>query len=97
MRYLRRAVLELRNGKCFRKVTEEGYPSSVTFRKGDRYKPYEAMNTSYTIRKKWVLYLLLENNRAIASYAKALELRNGKCFRRVTEEGYSRLQIYEVQ
>ncbi|MEH2410685.1 hypothetical protein [Nostoc sp.] len=35
------------------------------------------------------MYLLLENNRAIASYTKALEFRNGKSFRRVTEEGYS--------
>ncbi|WP_375497131.1 hypothetical protein [uncultured Nostoc sp.] len=63
------------------------YPSSVTLREGDRYKPYEAINTSYTIRKKSVLYLLLENNRAIAGYTKALEFRNGKSFRRVTEEG----------
>jgi hypothetical protein len=31
---------------------------------------------------------LLEKNLAIASYTKALEFRNGKCFRRVTEEGY---------
>jgi len=31
--------------------------------------------------------LLLENNRAIACYTKALEFRNGKCFRKVTEEG----------
>ncbi|WP_157816478.1 hypothetical protein [Nostoc flagelliforme] len=46
------------------------------------------MNTSYTIRKKSVLYLLLGNNRAIAGYTKALEFRNGKSFRRVTEEGY---------
>ncbi|WP_157816704.1 hypothetical protein [Nostoc flagelliforme] len=44
------------------------------------------MNTSYTIRKKSVLYLLLGNNRAIAGYTKALEFRNGKSFRRVTEE-----------
>ncbi|WP_157816309.1 hypothetical protein [Nostoc flagelliforme] len=29
------------------------------------------MNTSYTIRKKSVLYLLLGNNRAIAGYTKA--------------------------
>ncbi len=29
---------------------------------------------------------------AIASYTKALEFRNGKCFRRVTEEGYSNRQ-----
>ncbi|WP_335118898.1 hypothetical protein [Nostoc sp.] len=42
------------------------------------------------------MYLLLENNRAIASYTKALEFRNGKSFRRVTEEGYSRLQVNEV-
>jgi len=34
------------------------------------------------------LYLLLEKNRAIACYTKALEFRNGKCFRRVTEQGY---------
>ncbi|MBC6430986.1 hypothetical protein FM036_09185 [Nostoc sp. HG1] len=34
------------------------------------------------------MYLLLENNHAIACYTKALESRNGKCFRRVTEEGY---------
>jgi len=37
-----------------------------------------------------VLYLLLEKNPAIACYTKALEFRNGKCFRRVTEEGYAR-------
>jgi hypothetical protein len=36
-----------------------------------------------------MLYLLLEKKLVIASYAKALEIRNGKCFRRVTEEGYS--------
>jgi len=41
--------------------------------------------------------LLLENNRAIASYAKALELRNGKCFRRVTEEGYRNFQVNRPQ
>ena len=35
-----------------------------------------------------MLYLLLEKKLVIASYAKALEIRNGKCFRRVTEEGY---------
>ncbi|HEY9794657.1 MAG TPA: hypothetical protein V6D30_03370 [Leptolyngbyaceae cyanobacterium] len=35
-----------------------------------------------------MLYLLLEKKRAIASYTKALEFKNGKCFRRVTEEGY---------
>ncbi|AUB37024.1 Mobile element protein [Nostoc flagelliforme CCNUN1] len=34
------------------------------------------------------MYLLLGNNRAIAGYTKALEFRNGKSFRRVTEEGY---------
>jgi hypothetical protein len=34
---------------------------------------------------------------AIACYTKALESRNGKCFRRVTEEGYSTLQESEVQ
>jgi hypothetical protein len=34
------------------------------------------------------LYLLLEKNLAIASYTKALEFRNDKSFRRVTEEGY---------
>ncbi|WP_157816820.1 hypothetical protein [Nostoc flagelliforme] len=55
------------------------------------------MNTSYTIRKKSVLYLLLGNNRAIAGYTKALEFRNGKSFRRVTEEGYSIYACYEVQ
>ena len=32
--------------------------------------------------------MLLEKNLAIASYTKALEFRNGKCFRKVTEEGY---------
>ena len=69
------------------------YPSFVTFRKGDRYKPCEAINTSYTIRKKWVLYLLLEKNRAIACYIKALESRNGKCFRRVTEAVYGRARF----
>ncbi|MEH2412687.1 hypothetical protein, partial [Nostoc sp.] len=40
---------------------------------------------------------LLENNRAIASYTKALEFRNGKSFRRVTEEGYSGSRLSEVQ
>nr|WP_228043418.1 XisI protein [Desmonostoc muscorum] len=34
------------------------------------------------------MYLLLENNRSIAGYTKALEFRNGKSFGRVTEEGY---------
>ncbi|MEH2136788.1 MAG: hypothetical protein V7K42_08970 [Nostoc sp.] len=63
------------------------YPSSVTLREGDRYNPHEAINTSYTIRKKLVLYLLLGKNLAIASCTKALEVRNDKCFRRVTEEG----------
>ncbi|MEH2082326.1 MAG: hypothetical protein V7K89_20790 [Nostoc sp.] len=51
-------------------------------------KPHETINTSYAIRKKWVLYLFLEKNRAIACYTTALEFRNGKCFRRVTEEEY---------
>ncbi|WP_100899414.1 hypothetical protein [Nostoc flagelliforme] len=55
------------------------------------------MNTSYTIRKKSVLYLLLGNNRAIAGYTKALEFRNGKSFRRVTEEGYSNFQVNRPQ
>ncbi|WP_157816520.1 hypothetical protein [Nostoc flagelliforme] len=55
------------------------------------------MNTSYTIRKKSVLYLLLGNNRAIAGYTKALEFRNGKSFRRVTEEGYSGSQLHRIQ
>ena len=31
--------------------------------------------------------MLLEKNRAIACYTIALDFRNGKCFRRVTEEG----------
>ncbi|AUB35569.1 hypothetical protein COO91_01459 [Nostoc flagelliforme CCNUN1] len=35
------------------------------------------------------MYLLLGKNLAIASCTKALEVRNDKCFRRVTEEGYS--------
>jgi hypothetical protein len=39
-----------------------------------------------------LLYLLLEKNLAIASYTKALEFRNGKCFRRVTEEGYQKMK-----
>ncbi|HYX17130.1 MAG TPA: hypothetical protein VE944_22825, partial [Nostoc sp.] len=56
----------------------------------------EAINTSYTIRKKLVLYLLLGKNLAIASCTKALEVRNDKCFRRVTEEGYSTSSSYEV-
>ncbi|AUB42270.1 hypothetical protein COO91_08387 [Nostoc flagelliforme CCNUN1] len=34
------------------------------------------------------MYLLLEKNRAIACYTKALDLRKDKSFRRVTEEGY---------
>jgi hypothetical protein len=85
-------ALEFRNGKCFRRVTEEGYPSSVTLREGNLQKPYQSINTSYPIRKTWWLYLLLEKNLAIASYTKALEFRNGKCFRRVTEEGYSNRQ-----
>ncbi|MEH2165146.1 MAG: hypothetical protein V7K41_00380 [Nostoc sp.] len=81
-------------------VRSRCYPSSVTLRENDRYKPYEAINTSYTIRKKWVLYLLLEKNRAMpaagyayACYTKALECRNGECFRKVTEEGYSGRQV----
>ncbi|WP_414515613.1 hypothetical protein [Nostoc sp. PCC 9305] len=47
------------------------------------------------LEKNGRLYLLLEKNRAMpaagyayACYTKALESRNGKCFRRVTEEGY---------
>ncbi|MEH2411412.1 hypothetical protein [Nostoc sp.] len=43
------------------------------------------------------MYLLLEKNRAIACYTKALEFGNGKSFRRVTEEGYSGSQLSEVQ
>nr|WP_225912584.1 ISL3 family transposase [Nostoc flagelliforme] len=54
------------------------------------------MNTSYTIRKKSVLYLLLGNNRAIAGYTKALEFRNGKSFRRVTEEGYTKRLAHKI-
>jgi hypothetical protein len=73
------------------------YPSSVTLREGNLQKPYQSINTSYPIRKTWWLYLLLEKNLMIASYTKALEFRNGKCFRRVTEEGYSGSQIDEVQ
>ncbi len=65
----------------------ENYPSSVTFREGNLQKPYQSINTSYPIRKTWWLYLLLEKNLVIASYTKALEFRNGECFRRVTEEG----------
>ena len=41
--------------------------------------------------------MLLEKNRAIACYAKALELRNGKCFRKVTEEGYSGSRFSHIQ
>ncbi|AUB34659.1 hypothetical protein COO91_00488 [Nostoc flagelliforme CCNUN1] len=50
------------------------------------------------------MYLLLENNRAmpaaggaIAGYTKALEFRNRKSFRRVTEEGYSSSHSDAVQ
>ena len=50
------------------------YPSSVTFREGDRYKPDEAINTSYTIRKKLVLDLLLEKNRAMPAVFASLRL-----------------------
>ena len=32
--------------------------------------------------------MLLENNRPIPCYGRNLEFGNGKCFRRVTEEGY---------
>ncbi|MFN6473037.1 MAG: hypothetical protein RMY36_025670 [Nostoc sp. SerVER01] len=39
------------------------------------------------------MYLLLGNNLAIACYTKALEFRNGKSFRRLTEEGYSGSQL----
>jgi hypothetical protein len=77
------------------------YPSSVTLREDDRQKPHEATNTSYTIRKKLVLYLLLEKNRAmpaagkgIACYTKALKFRNGKTFRRVTEAVHERIAHY---
>ena len=67
------------------KATEDGYYLSfVTLRKGNRRKPYQSINTSYPIRKSWWLYLLLEKNLASASYTKALEFRNGKCFRKVT-------------
>ncbi len=65
----------------------KNYPSSVTLREGNLQKPYQSINTSYPIRKTWWLYLLLEKKLAITSYTKALEFRNGKCFRRVTEEG----------
>jgi hypothetical protein len=41
------------------------------------------------LEKKWLWDLLLAKNRAIACYTKALEFTNGKCFRRVTEEGYN--------
>ncbi|AUB41956.1 hypothetical protein COO91_08047 [Nostoc flagelliforme CCNUN1] len=34
---------------------------------------------------------------AIAGYTKALEFRNGKSFRRVTEEGYSASRYYAIQ
>ncbi|MBD2249479.1 hypothetical protein [Nostoc sp. FACHB-888] len=37
--------------------------------------------------------MLLENNRAIAGYTKALEFRNGKSFRRVTEAVYGRYRF----
>ncbi len=37
--------------------------------------------------EKLVAVFVLEKKLAIASYTKALEFRNGKCFRRVTEEG----------
>ncbi len=47
--------------------------------------------------EKLVAVFVLEKKLAIASYTKALEFRNGKCFRRVTEEGYSIFQVYEVQ
>jgi uncharacterized cysteine cluster protein YcgN (CxxCxxCC family) len=40
------------------------------------------------------LYLLLEKNLAIAWYTKALEFRNSKSFRRVTEEGYFTREKY---
>jgi hypothetical protein len=64
------------------------WTASVNLREGNLQKPYQSINTGYPIRKTWWLYLLLEKNLAIASYTKALEFRNGKCFRRVTEEGY---------
>ncbi len=53
---------------------------------------------SYPIRKTWWLYLLLEKNLAISEswcrrqslrIQKLSSFRNGKCFRRVTQEGYS--------
>ncbi|MEA5603130.1 hypothetical protein [Nostoc sp. UHCC 0252] len=44
------------------------------------------------LEKKLVLYLLLGKNLAIASCTKALEVRNDKCFQRVTEEGYKILE-----
>jgi hypothetical protein len=63
------------------------YPSSVTLREGNLQKPYQTINTGYPIRKTWWMYLLLEKNLAIAPYTRVLEFRNGKSFRRVTEEG----------
>ncbi|WP_375501109.1 hypothetical protein [uncultured Nostoc sp.] len=35
--------------------------------------------------------------KAIASYTKALEFRNGKIFRRVTQEGYQNRAIASVE
>jgi hypothetical protein len=61
------------------------------------WKAYQANNTSYPIRKKWVWSLLLEKNCAIPYQIKALEFKNGKCFRRVTEEGYSGSHLGAIQ
>jgi hypothetical protein len=56
------------------------YPSSVTLRGGNLQKPYQSINTSYPIRKTWLLYLLLEKKLAIASYTKALFVQKWQMF-----------------
>ncbi len=46
--------------------------------------------------KNLVVVFVIKKKLAFASYTEALEFRNGKSFRRVTEEGYSISQVNEV-
>ena len=49
-------------------------------REGNLQKLYQPINTSYPIRKTWLLYLLLEKKLALASYTKARLVQKWQMF-----------------
>jgi hypothetical protein len=79
-----------------RSVTEEGYPSSVTLGKAFS-RSLISQSIQAILLEKLGGCIVVRKNLAIASYTKALEVRNGKCFPESDRRGIPRNQTKLVQ